>query len=88
MSTEAVEAMLGRAARGIYESSHDGSQSWEQLSSLKRLQYKQQARAAFHIFVASNDAVGSWMAAALDDPEVCEEMKRDINNWFEGYEDV
>ena len=29
-------------------------------------------------------AVGSWLSAALDDPKVCAEMKRDINEWFDG----
>jgi len=28
--------------------------------------------------------VGSWLSAALEDPKVCAEMKRDINAWFEG----
>lgn len=26
--------------------------------------------------------VGRWLAAALDDPKVCQEMKDDINSWF------
>lgn len=29
-------------------------------------------------------AIGSWLSAALDDPNVCDEMKRDINEWFDG----
>lgn len=29
-------------------------------------------------------AVGSWLSAALDDPSVCEEMKADIREWFDG----
>ena len=28
------------------------------------------------------DTVGSWLSAALDDPEVCDEMKADIEAWF------
>lgn len=28
-------------------------------------------------------AIGSWLSAALDDPKVCAEMKRDINEWFD-----
>ena len=28
--------------------------------------------------------VGSWLSAALDDPKVCAEMKRDIQEWFDG----
>lgn len=27
-------------------------------------------------------AIGSWLAAALDDPSVCKEMKEDINRWM------
>lgn len=29
-------------------------------------------------------SVGSWLSAALDDPKVCPEMKRDIQEWFDG----
>lgn len=31
----------------------------------------------------ANDKLGWWMSAALDDPQVCEEMKADIRAWFE-----
>lgn len=27
--------------------------------------------------------VGSWLSSALDDPNVCAEMKRDIQQWFD-----
>lgn len=27
--------------------------------------------------------VGSWLSAALDDPNVCDAMKADIRHWFE-----
>ena len=30
----------------------------------------------------AEDRLGAWMAAALDDPKVCAEMKADINRWF------
>lgn len=30
-----------------------------------------------------NDRLGAWMSAALDDPNVCAEMKADIHAWFE-----
>lgn len=30
--------------------------------------------------------LGGWMAAALDDPSVCAEMKADINTWFEAHQ--
>lgn len=33
---------------------------------------------------AANDRIGSWMAAALDDPAVCKEMKDDIEVWLQG----
>jgi hypothetical protein len=32
---------------------------------------------------AADVAVGAWLCAALDDPKVCPEMKRDINEWLE-----
>ena len=31
---------------------------------------------------AGNARIGTWMAAALDDPNVCQEMKHDIEVWF------
>jgi hypothetical protein len=31
---------------------------------------------------AASDNLGSWMAAALDDDLVCDEMKSAINDWF------
>lgn len=30
----------------------------------------------------ASDALGKWLSAALDDPEVCSEMKADIEAWF------
>lgn len=29
------------------------------------------------------DRIGPWLSAALDDPNVCKEMKDDINYWME-----
>jgi DNA repair exonuclease SbcCD ATPase subunit len=29
-----------------------------------------------------SDRIGFWLSAALEDPGVCEDMKRDINEWF------
>lgn len=29
-----------------------------------------------------DEALGAWMSAALDDPRVCDQMKRDIEAWF------
>lgn len=28
-------------------------------------------------------AIGVWLSAALDDPDVCDEMTRDIREWFD-----
>lgn len=32
----------------------------------------------------NNEKLASWMSAALDDPQVCQEMKSDIQDWFGG----
>jgi hypothetical protein len=32
--------------------------------------------------------LGSWLSSALDDPNVCEEMKADIREWFSAGEPV
>jgi len=29
------------------------------------------------------DRLGRWLSAALDDPQVCDEMKADIEAWFD-----
>lgn len=29
-----------------------------------------------------DDKLGAWLSAALEDPCVCKEMKKDIRNWF------
>ncbi len=34
----------------------------------------------------AGEAIGSWLSAALDDPKVCDEMKRDIRRWFAALE--
>lgn len=31
----------------------------------------------------ANMRIGRWLSAALDDPNVCTEMKDDINAWFQ-----
>lgn len=31
----------------------------------------------------ASDKLGAWMSAALEDENVCEEMKIDIRGWFE-----
>lgn len=35
-----------------------------------------------HRAVMASVALGAWMSAALDDPNVCEAMKADIREWF------
>ena len=37
---------------------------------------------AEHEAVQASVAVGGWLSAALDDPNVCAAMKADINRWF------
>ena len=37
---------------------------------------------AEHEAVQASVAVGGWLSAALDDPNVCDAMKADINRWF------
>jgi len=37
---------------------------------------------AEHEAVQASVDVGGWLSAALDDPNVCEQMKADINRWF------
>ncbi len=34
-------------------------------------------------FASANDRIGPWLSAALDDPQVCREMKADITAWFD-----
>ncbi len=34
-------------------------------------------------YAHGSPALGSWLSAALDDPSVCAELKRDIEAWFE-----
>lgn len=37
---------------------------------------------AEHEAVQASVDVGGWLSAALDDPNVCDAMKADINRWF------
>lgn len=30
--------------------------------------------------------IGAWLSVALDDPKVCDEMKFDIETWFNSFE--
>lgn len=34
----------------------------------------------------AGDKLGAWLSAALDDPNVCDEMKADIRAWFEAFD--
>ena len=36
-----------------------------------------------HRLQDANKRIAKWLSAALDDPQVCEEMKADIRAWFE-----
>lgn len=38
---------------------------------------------AEHKAVYASVKIGGWLSAALDDPNVCEAMKADINHWFD-----
>lgn len=31
----------------------------------------------------AEDKLGSWLSAALEDPEACKEFKQDVENWFQ-----
>lgn len=35
-----------------------------------------------HRKIMTDVKLGKWLAAALDDPSVCQEMKDDIQAWF------
>lgn len=41
-----------------------------------------------HRAVMASVHLGKWMSAALDDPDVCEDMKADIREWFSAGEPV
>lgn len=30
--------------------------------------------------------IGKWLSASLEDPNVCDEMKQDIRNWFKRFD--
>lgn len=33
--------------------------------------------------ITANQRIGKWLSAALDDPNVCADMKADIAAWFD-----
>jgi hypothetical protein len=43
-------------------------------------------RARLCTLVLAGERLGSWLSAALDDPNVCVEMKTAINTWFAAFE--
>lgn len=45
-----------------------------------------QVRRLAEVARIADERVGRWLSAALDDPEVCQEMKDDINALFEALE--
>ena len=51
-------------------------------------EYAKEWREHFYFLREAGDNLGSWMSAALEDPNVCKEMKRDITNWFAAMEVV
>ena len=42
----------------------------------------EQIRELIEAGTAANAELGAWMSAALDDRNVCDEMKEDIQSWF------
>lgn len=32
--------------------------------------------------------IGAWLSAALSDPKVCAQFKKDIQEWFNSFEDL
>ena len=36
----------------------------------------------------SNDRIGMWLSAALDDPNVCDDMKNDIREWMDAVKEL
>lgn len=58
----------------------------QDIAFAEREQHRAQVAERDRVIAASresNDRVGSWLSAALDDPKVCEEMKADIRAWME-----
>jgi hypothetical protein len=51
--------------------------TWRAMASIEVLQ-----RLAAPSPAPAADKLGSWLSAALDDPNVCAEMKADIEAWF------
>lgn len=62
-------------------------QSWRQRNGDKRASPKGRVPGDVLDFQYPNhevfERIGRWLSAALDDPNVCDEMKADINAWFE-----
>lgn len=67
-----------RAAIDVILRLHDAQ------SARLTLALEQLDRAAAYIdkMKLGNDKIGKWLSAALEDSNVCEEMKSDIRDWF------
>lgn len=37
------------------------------------------------IIIEMGELVGPWLSASLEDPNTCEEMKKDVERWLELY---
>lgn len=46
------------------------------------LEQLDRAAAEIERIKSANVKIGAWLSAALDDPQVCDEMKNDIREWF------
>ena len=57
-----------------------GSKLCNRINSLEECNAKLEARIEKRNEV--DGEIGGWLSAALDDPEVCKEMKQDIVAWF------
>lgn len=52
------------------------------------IRFSPEYMARHHRVIMSSVRVGKWLSAALDDNNVCEEMKADIRDWFSAGEPV
>lgn len=57
---------------------------WDQENARLSLALKQLDKGAAEIerLKGANDKIGSWLSAALEDQQVCEEMKIAVREWF------
>jgi hypothetical protein len=62
-----------------------GTKEWQAVLDLFRSNAALQPPQPVRSVSDEDKAIGSWLSAALDDPKVCAEMKRDINAWLAQY---